>query len=87
MKKYTNKILIITAIVLVLAIVIGSTIDFQTGYRSGRIQYNEIEKDSVLTFDSLDELEEYADSLETVHETSQKESEPASEKKSVTSHK
>ena len=87
MKKYTNKILIITAIVLVLAIVIGSTIDFQTGYRSGRIQYNEIEKDSVLTFDSLDELEEYADSLETVYETSQQESEPASEKKSVTSHK
>ena len=87
MKKYTNKILIITAIVLVLAIVIGSTIDFQTGYRSGRIQYNEIEKDSVLTFDSVDELEEYADSLETVHETSQQESEPASEKKSVTSHK
>ena len=87
MKKYTNKILIITAIVLVLAIVIGSTIDCQTGYRSGRIQYNEIEKDSVLTFDSLDELEEYADSLETVYETSQQESEPASEKKSVTSHK
>lgn len=39
MKKYTNKILIITAIVLVLGIVIGYTIDFQTGYRNGRIKY------------------------------------------------
>ena len=65
MKKYTNKILIITAIVLVLAIVIGTTIDFQTGYRSGRIKYEEIKKDSanVLSFDSLDELETYADSV------------------------
>ena len=88
MKKYTNKILIITAIVVVLAMVIGYTIDFQTGYRSGRIQYNEIEKDSVkeLTFDSLDELVAYADSLETVHETSLQESEPASEKEHETSH-
>ena len=65
MKKYTNKILIITAIVVVAAMVIGYTIDFQTGYRSGRISYEEIKKDSteVLTFDSLDELEAYADSV------------------------
>ena len=65
MKKYTNKILIITAIVLVLGLVIGYTIDFQTGYRSGRITYEKIEKDStqVLHFDGLDELEPYADSL------------------------
>ena len=56
MKKYTNKILIITAIVLVLGLVIGYTIDFQTGYRSGRITYEKIEKDStqVLHFDGLD---------------------------------
>ena len=47
MKKYTNKILIITAIVLVVGIVIGYTIDFQTGYRSGRIKYEPIEKDTV----------------------------------------
>lgn len=46
MKKYTNKILVITAIVLVLGLVIGYTIDFQTGYRSGRIKYEEIQKDS-----------------------------------------
>lgn len=65
MKKYTNKILIITAIVLVLGLVIGYTIDFQTGYHSGRITYEKIEKDStqVLHFDGLDELETYADSL------------------------
>lgn len=66
MKKYTNKILIITAIGLVLSLVIGYTIDFQTGYRSGRIQYKEIQKDStnVLNFNGLDEIEAYADSVE-----------------------
>ena len=65
MKKYTNKILIITAIVLLLGMVIGYTIDFQTGYRSGRITYEEIKKDSteVLHFNGLDELETYADSV------------------------
>ena len=65
MKKYTNKILIITAIVLVLGIIIGYTIDFQTGYRNGRIKYEKIEKDStnVLNFNGLDEIEAYADSL------------------------
>lgn len=65
MKKYTNKILIITAIVLVLGLVIGYTIDFQTGYRSGRIKYEKIEKDStnVLNFNGLDEIEAYADSI------------------------
>jgi len=65
MKKYTNKILIITAIVLLVGMVIGYTIDFQTGYRSGRITYEEIKKDSteVLHFNGLDELETYADSL------------------------
>jgi hypothetical protein len=52
MKKYTNKILIITAIVLVLGLVIGYTIDFQTGYRSGRIKYEERNMDS----DSLEML-------------------------------
>ena len=72
MKKYTNKILIITAIVLVLGLVIGYTIDFQTGYRSGRIKYEERNLDSLetITFDSLEDLEEYADSVETFHETS-----------------
>lgn len=52
MKKYTNKILIITAIVVVLSIVIGYTIDFQTGYRSGRIKYEERNLDA----DSLEML-------------------------------
>ena len=88
MKKYTNKILIITAIVLVLGLVIGYTIDFQTGYRSGRIKYEEMNPDSVnvLTFDGLDELEAYADSVETFHETSLLEAETASEKETETSH-
>ena len=63
MKKYTNKILIITAIVLVVGLVIGYTIDFQTGYRSGRIKYEPIEKDTVQL--TLDDLEAYADSVET----------------------
>ena len=65
MKKYTNKILIITAIVLVLGLVIGYTIDFQTGYRSGRIKYEKKNPDStqVITFNSLDDLEAYADSV------------------------
>lgn len=65
MKKYTNKILIITAIVLLVGMVIGYTIDFQTGYRSGRITYEKIQKDStkVLNFNSLDELETYSDSV------------------------
>ena len=47
MKKYTNKILIITAIILTLGTVIGYTIDFQTGYRSGRIKYEEKNLDSL----------------------------------------
>ena len=73
MKKYTNKILIITAIVLVLGMVIGYTIDFQTGYRSGRIKYEEKNPDStdVITFNSLKDLEAYADSLETSQNASQ----------------
>jgi hypothetical protein len=60
MKKYTNKILIITAIVLVLGLVIGYTIDFQTGYRSGRIKYEERDLDSlnVVIRDALDETED-----------------------------
>ena len=67
MKKYTNKILIITAIVVVLAMVIGYTIDFQTGYRSGRIKYEERIPDStqVINFNGLDDLEAYADSVKT----------------------
>ena len=73
MKKYTNKILIITAIVLMLGMVIGYTIDFQTGYRSGRIKYEEKNPDStdVITFNSLKDLEAYADSLETSQNASQ----------------
>ncbi len=73
MKKYTNKILIITAIVLMLGMVIGYTIDFQTGYRSGKIKYEEKNPDStdVITFNSLKDLEAYADSLETSQNASQ----------------
>ena len=62
MKKYTNKILLITAIVIVLVLVIGSTIDFQTGYRSGRITYEEKKADTVQVI-TMDDLEAYADSV------------------------
>lgn len=87
MKKYTNKILIITAIVLVLGLVIGYTIDFQTGYRSGRIKYEEKNPDStqVIVFDGLDDLEAYADSVETLHATSLQDK-TASENQPETSH-
>lgn len=81
MKKYTNKILIITAIVLVLGIIIGYTIDFQTGYRSGRIKYEKIEKDSTQVI-TLDDLDAYVDSVETRHSTSLQDS----EKEPETSH-
>ena len=88
MKKNTNKILIITAIVVMLGMIIGYTIDFQTGYRSGRIKYEEKNLDStqVIVFDGLDDLEAYADSVETFHETSLLEAETASEKETETSH-
>ena len=87
MKKYTNKVLIITAIVVVLTIVIGYTIDFQTGYRSGRIKYEEKNPDStqVIVFDGLDDLEAYADSVEKCHGASLQD-ESASEKETETSH-
>ena len=77
MKKYTNKILIITAIILVL----GITIDFQTGYRSGRIKYEKIEKDSTQVI-TLDDLDAYVDSVETRHGTFLQDS----EKEPETSH-
>ena len=62
MKKFTNKILIITAIVIVLVLVIGSTIDFQTGYRSGRITYEEKKADTVQVI-TMDDLNAYVDSV------------------------
>jgi len=81
MKKYTNKILIITAIVLVLGLVIGYTIDFQTGYRSGRIKYEERDLDS-LKMVIRDALDETADTV-TVTAT---DTETPSDNKTVTSH-
>lgn len=88
MKKYTNKILIITAIVLVLGLVIGYTIDFQTGYRSGRITYEEMNPDSLqgIFLDNLDDLDAYVDSVETCQGASLQENETASENKPETSH-
>ena len=86
MKKYTNKILIITAIVLALGMVIGYTIDFQTGYRSGRIKYEKKNPDStqVITINSLEDMEAYADSVETCHGASLQD-ETSSENKPQTS--
>ena len=83
MKKYTNKILIITAIVLLVGLIIGYTIDFQTGYRSGRIKYEKIEKDSTQVI-TLDDLDAYVDSVETRHGTSLQD-EKSSEKEPKTS--
>lgn len=89
MKKYTNKILIITAIVVVLGIVIGYTIDFQTGYRSGRIKYEERNLDA----DSLEMLirvprngDIIIDTVETRRAPSLQENETASENQPETSH-
>ena len=89
MKKYTNKILIITAIVLVLGLVIGYTIDFQTGYRSGRIKYEERNLDS----DSLEMLirvprngDIIIDTVETGRAPSLQEDKTASENEPETSH-
>lgn len=70
MKKYTNKILIITAIVLVLGLIIGYTIDFQTGYRSGRIKYEERNLDSLemVIRDAMDETSDTYTVTETDNE-------------------
>lgn len=43
MKKYTNKILLITFIVVILVTIIGITIEFQRGVRNGSIQKADIE--------------------------------------------
>ena len=86
MKKYTNKILIITAIVLVLGLVIGYTIDFQTGYRSGRITYEERNTDSLeMVLRDLIGIDDDTAAVETFLETSPQD-EPASEKEPETSH-
>jgi hypothetical protein len=91
MKKYTNKILIITAIAVVLSIVIGYTIDFQTGYRSGKIKYEERNLDS--DSNSLEMLirvprngDIIIDTVETGLTPSLQEDETASEKEPETSH-
>ena len=83
MKKYTNKILIITAIVLALGMIIGYTIDFQTGYRSGRIKYEQYE-DIVIKIMS-DGQEADTASVETGCAPSQHEDETSSEKEPETS--
>ena len=89
MKKYTNKILIITIIVVVLAMVIGRTVDFQTGYRSGRIKYEKKNMDS----DSLEMLirvprngDIIIDTVETHGRASLQEDEPVADNKPETSH-
>lgn len=43
MKKYTNKILLITFIVVILVTIIGITIEFQRGVRNGTIKKADIE--------------------------------------------
>ena len=86
MKKYTNKILIITAIVLVLGLVIGYTIDFQTGYRNGRITYEERNTDSLeMVLRDLIGIDDDTAAVETFHETSPQD-ETASDNEPETSH-
>ena len=43
MKKYTNKILLITFIIVILVTIIGITIEFQRGVRNGTIKKAGIE--------------------------------------------
>jgi hypothetical protein len=43
MKKYTNKILLITFIIVILVTIIGITIEFQRGVRNGTIKKADIE--------------------------------------------
>ncbi|MBO6080081.1 MAG: hypothetical protein J6P54_03850 [Bacteroidales bacterium] len=43
MKKYTNKILLVTFIVVILVTIIGITVEFQRGVRNGSIQKADIE--------------------------------------------
>ena len=43
MKKYTNKILLVTFIVILLVTIIGITFEFQRGVRNGSIQKLDIE--------------------------------------------
>lgn len=84
MKKYTNKILIITAIVLVLGLIIGYTIDFQTGYRSGRIKYEERNLDSdsleMVIREALDDANDTID-MENQNHAPQQENETNSDTK------
>ena len=84
MKKYTNKILIITAIVVVLAMVIGNTIEFQTGYRSGKITYKQVNPDTVSVI-ALDDLDAYVDSAKTCQGESLQKDETSSENEPETS--
>ena len=43
MKKYTNKILLVTFIVVILVTIISITVEFQRGVRNGSIQKADIE--------------------------------------------
>lgn len=43
MKKYTNKILLVTFIVVILVTIIGITVEFQRGVRNGTIKKADIE--------------------------------------------
>ena len=82
MKKYTNKILIITIIVVVLAMVIGRTVDFQTGYRNGRITYEERDPDSLeMVLRDIIGDDDDTTAVETHGRASLQEDEPASDNK------
>lgn len=58
MKKYTNKILLVTFIVAILVTIIGITVEFQKGVHNGTIQKSDIE--------ILEEYSENPDSVRVV---------------------
>jgi len=56
MKKYTNKILLVTFIVVILVTIICITVEFQRGVRNGSIQKADIEV-----------REEYSDDIDSAN--------------------
>lgn len=68
MKKYTNKILLIAAIVLVLFVIIGITVDFQIKYHKNPEQMKIPEKVDVNYID----VEEPADVVVALDSTENK---------------
>ncbi len=87
MKKYTNMILIITAIVLVFGMVFGYTIDFQTKYKNGEIKYEKRNTDSLelVIRDAMNEDKSDTITLDELRKMSQQGEDSQTEKETETS--